>query len=245
MTRSRREDFYETIAEHFEGLDHPADVRRRLSLVFDECLGRTSLSDKRTLDAGCGYGPFSECAMARGAAVVSVDVGRRLVAQTVARAGSRGLVADARDLPLRDESFDVVISSEMLEHTEAPLRVLEELSRVLRTTGLLVLTTPNRVWQGPVRAASLFRLRPFRGLENFLGWRQLEQSCGAAGLEVFAHVGFHPWPFQLGLHEVAAKIERYFARGRVGRFMVNQALVARKLGPAPVRDASTEPFTRM
>jgi 2-polyprenyl-3-methyl-5-hydroxy-6-metoxy-1,4-benzoquinol methylase len=239
MTRAPREDFYETIAERFEGLDHPADVRRRLSVVFDECLGATSLFGKRTLDAGCGYGPFSASAMARGAAVVSVDIGPRLVAQTVVRARSRGVVADARHLPLHDESFDVVISSEMLEHTEGPLGVLEELARVLRTTGLLVLTTPNRVWQGPVRAASLLGLRPFRGLENFVGWRQLEHLCRAAGLEVLAHVGFHPWPFQLGLHEVATKMERYFAHGRAGRFMVNQALLARKIGPASVRHASS------
>ena len=233
MRGARREHFYETIAERFEGLDHPADVRRRLSVVFDECLGRTSLIGKRTLDAGCGYGPFSAAAMARGAVVVSVDVGPRLVARTMARAGSRGLAADACRLPVRDESFDLVISSELLEHTEAPGRALEELARVLRTKGLLVLTTPNRVWQGPVRAASRLGLRPFHGLENFLGWRDLEQSCSAAGLEILVHVGFHPWPFQLGLHRVAARVEKYFAGGHGGKLMVNQALVAQKRGQPP------------
>ena len=228
MTRSRREDFYETIAEHFEGLDHPADVRRRLSLVFDECLGRTSLSDKRTLDAGCGYGPFSECAMARGAAVVSVDVGRRLVAQTVARAGSRGLVADARDLPLRDESFDVVISSEMLEHTERPLEALRELVRVLQPGGLLVITTPNRVWQGVVRLASRLHLRPFHGLENFVRWSELRAACTGSGLDVLKHVGFHAWPFQFGLAHLSRKVDRRFGPGPWARLMINQAVLVRK-----------------
>ena len=84
----------------------------------------------------------------------------------MARAGSRGLVADACELPVRDESFDVVISSEMLEHTRMPRRALEELARVLRADGVLVLTTPNRVWQSLVRAASALRLRPFHGPEN-------------------------------------------------------------------------------
>jgi 2-polyprenyl-3-methyl-5-hydroxy-6-metoxy-1,4-benzoquinol methylase len=235
VTRESREYFYEGLAERFEGLDHPADLRRRLSVVFDECLGRTSLVGKRTLDAGCGYGPFSAAAMVRGAAVVSVDIGQRLVARTMARAGSRGVVADVCDLAVRDESFDVVISSEMLEHTPAPMRALEELARVLRADGLLVLTTPNRVWQAAVRAASVLRLRPFRGLENFVAWRDLEQSCSAAGLEVLLHVGFHPWPFQLGLSEAATTVEKYLARGRGGRLMVNQALVARKRGQASAR----------
>jgi len=228
VTRGSREYFYESIADRFEGLDHPADVRRRLSVVFDECLGHASLSGKRTLDAGCGYGPFSAAATARGATVVSVDVGPRLVARTMARAGSRGLVADVCQLAVRDESFDAVISSEMLEHTKAPARAVRELARVLRPNGVLVLTTPNRVWQGPVRAASVLRLRPFHGMENFVAWRQLEAWCSAAGLDVLVHVGFHPWPFQLGLHAAAAAVEKYLARGRGGRLMVNQALVARK-----------------
>jgi len=223
-----RTNFYDTIAERFERLDHPADLRRRLSLVFDECLGPTGLAGKRTLDAGCGYGPFSAAAVVRGAVVVSVDIGPRLVARAMARASSRGLAADAGQLPVRDESFDVVISSEMLEHMRAPLLALGELARVLRPDGLLVLTTPNRAWQGVVRAASTLRLRPFRGWENFVGWRDLERSCAAAGLDVVVHVGFHPWPFQLGLGRLAARIEKRFARGRAGSLMVNQALVARK-----------------
>jgi 2-polyprenyl-3-methyl-5-hydroxy-6-metoxy-1,4-benzoquinol methylase len=232
VSAESREYFYDSIAGRFEGLDHPADLHRRLSLVFDECLGHTRLAGKRTLDAGCGYGPFSSAAMRRRAAVLSVDIGRRLVARAMARAGSRGLVADACRLPIRDESFDVVISSEMLEHTRAPLRALDELARVLRPHGLLVVTTPNRAWQGIVRAASLLRLRPFHGPENFCAWRDLERSCSAAGLDVLEHVGFHPWPFQLGLAQTARAVERRLARGPAARLMVNQALVARKRGGA-------------
>ena len=228
MTSASRESFYETIADRFEELDHPADVRRRLRVVFDDCLGRTSLDGERTLDAGCGYGVFSAEAMRRGSAVVSVDIGPRLVARTIARAGSLGVVADAGQLPVREASFDLVISSEMLEHTPAARRVLQELARVLRTGGRLVLTTPNRVWQAPVRAASRLGLRPFRGLENFVAWRELERMCAAAGLDVVAHVGFHPWPFQLGVGRAAAFVEKHFSRSYAGRLMVNQALVAQK-----------------
>lgn len=230
MTRDSPAYFYERIAERFEGLDHPDDVRRRLRVVFDECLGQTALAGRPTLDAGCGYGLFSAAAVGRGAAVVSVDIGERLVARAVARAGSRGVVADVCALALRDERFDVVISSEMLEHTAAPARAVAELARVLKADGLLVLTTPNRVWQAAVRAASRLRLRPFRGLENFIGWRELERACAVAGLEVLVHIGFHPWPFQLGLHRAARVVEQRLARGPAARLMVNQAIVARKRG---------------
>jgi SAM-dependent methyltransferase len=220
--------FYESIAERFEGLDHPRDLRRRLSVVFDECLGQARLAGQRMLDAGCGYGPFSEAGARRGAVVISLDIGEQLVARTIVRAGSRGLVADACQLAVRDESFDVVVSSEMIEHTEAPERVVKELARVLRPNGLLVMTTPNRVWQGVVRATSRLGLRPFRGLENFLAWPHLERLCKAAGLEVLIHRGFHPWPFQLGLSRAARAVEHSIGGGWAARLMVNQAIVARK-----------------
>jgi predicted TIM-barrel fold metal-dependent hydrolase len=93
-----------------------------------------------------------------------------------------------------------------------------------------VLTTPNRAWQGVVRAASRLGLRPFRGRENFVGWRQLERACAAAGLDVLIHLGFHPWPFQLGFHRAARAVERHVARGAAARLMINQAVVARKRG---------------
>lgn len=231
MRRDSPESFYEGIADRFEGLDHPADVRRRLEIVFDECLAHTPLAGRRTLDAGCGYGLFSAAAAARGALVVSADIGERLVARARARAGSAGVVTDAGRLAIRDESFDVVIASEMVEHSPAPPRVIEELARSVKVGGLLVLTTPNRAWQGVVRTASRLRLRPFRGLENFVGWDELERACATAGLELLLHVGFHPWPFQLGLHGAARRVERRLGRGRAGRFMVNQAVLARKRRP--------------
>ena len=231
MRRGPRESFYEGIADRFEGLDHPADVRRRLEIVFDECLAHTTLAGRRTLDAGCGYGLFSAAAAARGALVVSVDIGERLVARARARAGSAGVVTDACRLAIRDASFDVVIASEMVEHTPAPPRAIEELARSVKVGGLLVLTTPNRAWQRVVRTASRLHLRPFRGLENFVGWDELERACATAGLELLLHVGFHPWPFQLGLHAAARRVEWRLGRGRAGRFMVNQAVLARKQRP--------------
>jgi 2-polyprenyl-3-methyl-5-hydroxy-6-metoxy-1,4-benzoquinol methylase len=228
VTHEPRQYFYDRIADRFEGLDHPDDVRRRVTMVFEECLAHTQIGGARTLDAGCGYGIFSDAAVDRGASVVSLDIGKRLVARTIARAGSRGVVGDVCQLPVRDESFDIVISSEMLEHTDAPERAIMELARILRREGLLVLTTPNRVWQGVVRTASRLGLRPFRGLENFVEWRRLEGWCSTAGLEILTHLGFHPWPVQLGLPGAARVVEKRLAQGRAGRWMVNQAIVARK-----------------
>jgi len=57
------------------------------------------------------------------------------------------VVANASVLPFRDESFDVVISTETLEHVKDWHTVVAELKRVLKQRGLLVVTTAVRAFR--------------------------------------------------------------------------------------------------
>lgn len=50
---------------------------------------------------------------------------------------------DQEPLPYDDASFDIVTSSEVIEHLENYRRAVREMARVLRPGGVLVLTTPN------------------------------------------------------------------------------------------------------
>lgn len=51
---------------------------------------------------------------------------------------------ESTPIPVGDETFDVVICSEVIEHMEVdPMFMMAEINRVLKPNGLLVLTTPN------------------------------------------------------------------------------------------------------
>ena len=226
---SDRRLFYETIASEFDLLMNPYDLARRLSIVFEELL-HGDLRGLRTLDLGCGTGWFSYWAVQRGALVISTDISPSLVDTTRRRAQSLVAVGDGARLPFASNSFDLVITSEMIEHLEHPALGLEEINRILVPGGRVVLTTPNRRWLWLVSLSTRMRWRPFEGYENFWGFDELEQMLVRLGMKIEIHLGFHPWPFQLApLQKLSHLIDVNQGRGVWGKWMINQAICARKL----------------
>ena len=110
---------------------------------------REDLAGKQALEIGCGRGDFS-CWLARNtqAQLTAADFSQTAVAKGRDHAASLGLnirwqVMDIQSIAHPDASFDVVISSETIEHVPDPARAVAELARVLKPGGKLFLTTPN------------------------------------------------------------------------------------------------------
>jgi len=93
------------------------------------------------LEVGCGISPT----LTADERVVYSDLSF-LALQTMKRNLGKGLyvVADIISLPFRTESFSHVISSEVLEHIEDDRRALVEIARVIKLSGVLVVTFPHR-----------------------------------------------------------------------------------------------------
>ena len=225
------ERFYETIAGEFDSLMNPYDLERRLEVVFEELLGGRTLGGLSVLDVGCGTGPFTLAARGRGGRITSIDIGVELLRRARDKGAPWPVAGDAAALPFRDASFDVVISSECIEHTAHPERSVAEMLRVLRTGGTLVLTCPNRAWRWSVPIATALHLRRYHGLEHWPGWWTLGRWVQAHGGTLTRHVGIHSFPFLLPFtHPLLRRLDRL---GTVlGPAYVNQALLAVKRTPA-------------
>ncbi|HVR05893.1 MAG TPA: methyltransferase domain-containing protein [Solirubrobacteraceae bacterium] len=104
-------------------------------------------SGRRVLDAGCGVGYGTRLLAQAGAAeVVGLDVADAVieVARNEQTAGVEFEVGDLRSLSHPAGSFDLVVCFEVIEHVDEQDRVLDELARVLRPDGLLLISSPNR-----------------------------------------------------------------------------------------------------
>ena len=85
-------------------------------------------SSGRTLDIGAQNGPYAASFPNR----VALDIRRGVGVQ---------VLGDAQALGLADAAFDVVLCTEVLEHLPEPQRALDEMFRVLKPSGTLLLTT--------------------------------------------------------------------------------------------------------
>jgi SAM-dependent methyltransferase len=75
---------------------------------------------------------------------------------------ARLLRADATHLPLGDAAVDLVVSFETIEHVQDAQALVDEIRRVLKPGGRLVLSTPNRAFGPPERHTSNpFHIREF------------------------------------------------------------------------------------
>lgn len=97
------------------------------------------------LDVGCGEGSLALELMGEGARVTAVDLSQPNVERARDRMREAGrapvAIADAVSLPFPDSSFDVVVSSHVIEHLEDPRAALREIARVTRGVAVVAMPT--------------------------------------------------------------------------------------------------------
>lgn len=85
-------------------------------------------SEEYTLDLGCGNSPYRKYFPNR----VGFDFEKK---------DGVDVVGDIHKLPFEDEKFDIILCTEVLEHLHSPEIAINEMKRVLKKNGTLILTT--------------------------------------------------------------------------------------------------------
>jgi len=112
----------------------------RYAVAREFCGGRTVLD----IASGEGYGASLLAAVA--AFVYGIDISPDVVDQARAKYNAPNLsflVGDATAIPIDDRSMDVITCFETIEHLEEHEEVFAEFCRILKPTGLVILSTPE------------------------------------------------------------------------------------------------------
>jgi methionine biosynthesis protein MetW len=120
------------------------------------------LAESDVIDYGCGDGRRIGTWLSHAArSYVGVDVSEPAVEMAREQGLKAQVIAAERPLPFADGSFDLAVSSEVLEHLFEPQLALAELFRVLRPGGIVFVTVPNvAYWRRRLDLVLLGRWNP-------------------------------------------------------------------------------------
>lgn len=204
---TKKELFYNDFSDKWASEINNLETNKRLDVVFRRLLSKKDLKNKKFLEVGCGMGYFSEMAFKNGAKVTGIDVGNKLVAMTKKRVSSgKFLTASASNLPFRNESFDVVLCTEVIEHVDQQFKSVKELARVLKKGGILVITTPNRIFKPFFDFLSFIKIRPYHGNESWIYQWDLKRMLADSGLTVDKECFFN----FIFPHKILDKFEQFY-----------------------------------
>jgi SAM-dependent methyltransferase len=176
-------------ARYFKPLDR-FDMRfARTMWVYDNVRAGSTV-----LDLGCGAGMLA-LLKRKGVVLTGVDVSPDCVLAARRNGYDTALAAELSHLPFADDSFDYVVSLDVLGHVgfEEKDAVLAEVKRVLRHDGVTMhgIECTDRRSQKGYEEMSAGELRRFIAVDGHVGLEE-EQEHGVRFLRFFQHVAWEP-----------------------------------------------------
>lgn len=143
------------------------------------------------LEVGCGTGFTTEEIVSRVGEenVVAVDLTPEQMEKAVGRFGKADFLrGDAENLPFKDGSFDASISAGSIEYWPNPQRGIQEMARVTKEGGRVVILAPRKP-DNPLVRKFAESIMLFPSTQQMVLWME------KAGLEDIRYVETGPYPF--------------------------------------------------
>jgi len=224
--RQRKSEYYfQELGDNFKKFESDYDVKQRKNLI--KSLIPNDAPVNNLLEVGCGLGSISKSLVKLSKQLTVSDISGKMAMQVGKQLNCPWIQADACNLPLPDNMFDAVISSECVEHTKSPLSAVAEMARVLKPGGVLIITTPNRLWYPILIISQLMKVRNFEVNVIWVWPCQVTRFLRDNGFDLLSISGCHLFPWQIpGSKRVLPFFDRY---GQfLYRIMINFGIVARK-----------------
>lgn len=105
----------------------------------------------KALDIGCGTGDLAVFYAKKGGIYTGIDLSQDMIkransnyANLVGTGRAVFQVADSENLPFNDREFDVLSAVGLIEYLPDPAKVLDEIGRVIKIGGHVLITVPNK-----------------------------------------------------------------------------------------------------
>lgn len=132
---------YSTAGAHEASTSVKKDASRMVAVL------KEIKSKEKVLDLGCNDGGLTDKIAKRGNEVLGVDLPRVIEIAKKKYPSLKFLAFDlSQEFPWGDNSFDLIVAPEIIEHMVDDILFLKRCYRVLKKGGRLILTTPNMAY---------------------------------------------------------------------------------------------------
>jgi ubiquinone/menaquinone biosynthesis C-methylase UbiE len=134
------------IAKRFDNIEHwfPNSYRKddfRIKYILENI---DNIKKMKILDVGCGKGGMVKILSKLGAQVHGIDISKELLKEAKKIPLATIKTGSATNIPYPGNTFDYVISNEVIEHVPNTEKAIKEMSRVVKKGGKLILIDKNR-----------------------------------------------------------------------------------------------------
>lgn len=143
------QEHYQKDAELFDYFApyESAATRHEIRRLHEAILTQVPPNAQLILDVGCGNGWVAQHFSTKDVHLISMDISKNnptRVMQQFPGHNHSGLVADVFHLPIKKNSIDCIIASEIIEHVPDPKLFIQKLLEVLKPGGQLIISTPYK-----------------------------------------------------------------------------------------------------
>jgi len=183
------------------------------------------VKNKKVLDAACGEGYGTNLISQHAEFVWGIDISKDSIDWATTAYHSNNIefkVSDIQTLPISDQSVDVVVSFETIEHVDekAQEKFLNEIKRVLKPNGILIMSTPDkRLYSDIVGFTNEFHIKEFYENEfrSFLQSKFKHTYMFRQGFRTFSYLGAcHPKEIQSSYY----RMEDLYHTENKGKYLI-------------------------
>lgn len=138
---------------YFQNIHNPhydAHLKRRIDAIGDHIVA-TKNPNKKAIDVGSNFGAITFVLAEKGYRTIAVDTYKRIFDEILIPIAQYKKidkkidyhVGYGEDLPYDDNYFDIATCGEVIEHIEKLDCFLDEINRILKIDGTLIISTPN------------------------------------------------------------------------------------------------------
>lgn len=170
------------------------------------------------LDAGCGNGRDFGLLLSHTNRIVGIDFSLEMVKGAKSKIDrltnerkAAVLTGDVTRLPFRDNSFDLITCSEVLEHVPNWLQAVVEFQRVLKPGGDLIISTPNKYSiYGLTRYTARLFIKSKHPYDDWKTYFELRDALVSRGFDVAAARGSCYLPGDISYYQPFKKVITHF-----------------------------------